>query len=93
MSSFFSVAGRIAVNAMSSSLNHLPAILAAAPKVTPVPLASPPTGRNRPSVSPTSMSWSWTGAHAPASGLEAARVVSSNEPTMAARMNTVPPRR
>ncbi len=40
----FSV-GTVAVNATLSSLNHLPAIFALDPNDTPLPLASPPTGR------------------------------------------------
>ncbi len=85
--------GSTAVNAVLSSLNHFPEIRAADPKLTPVPLASPPTGRNRPIFSPRSRSWSCTPSQAPASGLEAARVVSTSDPTRAATMNTVPPRR
>ncbi len=87
------LAGTTALNTGSSLLNHCAPIFAIGPNVTPPPRRLPPTGRMRPMVSPTSTSWSWTGRQAPASGLEAARLVSRSEPNIAARMKTVPPRR
>ncbi len=92
--SLSSVSGIVAVNAIPGSVIQVSLMRATSPNWTPpIGRSAPPIGRNRLIRSPNAISWSSTPSQALASGLEAARWVSSPAPTIARTMNTVPPRR